>query len=221
MEKKNTLILTIVAIATLLVAVIGATFAFFTAQGNNNINTAAFTANSEGGTSSFSGLFNKTDVGFDIALTEMLENASATTPDSTGKIDNVGLNVTLISANANTTTTCTFNVVYTWNGTKNTYSGGSYYYKKSSGLASTDKEFTYQVTGSSNVGETQFADAGTAAVTLLSGASISTNNATTGISKNYTFTFRFYNFGNKNQNDQKGKKFSGQLSLTNPVCTYA
>ncbi|MEG0794674.1 MAG: hypothetical protein RSG95_02630, partial [Bacilli bacterium] len=32
MEKKNTVLLTVVAVATLLVAVVGATFAFFTAQ---------------------------------------------------------------------------------------------------------------------------------------------------------------------------------------------
>lgn len=51
MEKKNTILLTVIAIATLLVAVVGATFAYFTAQvtsdkaGNNNqtnVTTAAF-----------------------------------------------------------------------------------------------------------------------------------------------------------------------------------
>ena len=33
MEKKNTILLTVIAVATLLVAVVGATFAYFTAQG--------------------------------------------------------------------------------------------------------------------------------------------------------------------------------------------
>ena len=32
MEKKNTVLLTVIAIATLLVAMVGATFAYFTAQ---------------------------------------------------------------------------------------------------------------------------------------------------------------------------------------------
>jgi len=40
MDKKNTMLLTVVAVATLLVAVVGATFAFFTAQ-----NSAAGTTN--------------------------------------------------------------------------------------------------------------------------------------------------------------------------------
>lgn len=49
MEKKNTILLTVIAVATLLVAVVGATFAYFTASGSvsgdkssstGNINTA-------------------------------------------------------------------------------------------------------------------------------------------------------------------------------------
>ena len=32
-NKKNTILLTVIAVATLLVAVVGATFAYFTAQG--------------------------------------------------------------------------------------------------------------------------------------------------------------------------------------------
>lgn len=36
MEKKNTILLTVIAIATLLVAVVGATFAYFTASVNTN-----------------------------------------------------------------------------------------------------------------------------------------------------------------------------------------
>lgn len=51
MEKKNTILLTVIAIATLLVAVVGATFAYFTAQvtsdkadknNQTNVTTAAF-----------------------------------------------------------------------------------------------------------------------------------------------------------------------------------
>lgn len=49
MEKKNTILLTVIAIATLLVAVVGATFAYFTAtvttdkkDGNNTTNVTAY-----------------------------------------------------------------------------------------------------------------------------------------------------------------------------------
>ena len=48
MEKKNTILLTVIAVATLLVAVVGATFAYFTATnstsgegGTTDVTTAA------------------------------------------------------------------------------------------------------------------------------------------------------------------------------------
>ncbi len=41
MEKKNTILLTVIAVATLLVAVVGATFAYFTATVTDNRNTDA------------------------------------------------------------------------------------------------------------------------------------------------------------------------------------
>lgn len=44
MEKKNTVLLTVIAVATLLVAVVGATFAYFTATANTD-NTGAGTTN--------------------------------------------------------------------------------------------------------------------------------------------------------------------------------
>ena len=38
-NKKNTILLTVIAVATLLVAVVGATFAYFTAQGGTSVQT--------------------------------------------------------------------------------------------------------------------------------------------------------------------------------------
>ena len=47
MDKKNTMLLTVIAVATLLVAVVGATFAFFTASQTNNSGTSTITATTE------------------------------------------------------------------------------------------------------------------------------------------------------------------------------
>ena len=44
MDKKNTMLLSVIAVATLLVAVVGATFAYFTATSNTNGTTAGVTA---------------------------------------------------------------------------------------------------------------------------------------------------------------------------------
>ena len=47
MEKKNTILLTVIAVATLLIAVVGATFAYFTAGQTNAGGTTTVTATSE------------------------------------------------------------------------------------------------------------------------------------------------------------------------------
>lgn len=50
-NRKNTILLTVIAVATLLVAVVGATFAYFTAQGDSSVQTPvnAQTANTSNG----------------------------------------------------------------------------------------------------------------------------------------------------------------------------
>lgn len=47
MDKKNTMLLTVIAIATLLVAVVGATFAYFAISTTNNTNTTNITGTTE------------------------------------------------------------------------------------------------------------------------------------------------------------------------------
>lgn len=47
MDKKNTMLLTVIAVATLLVAVVGATFAYFSVTGANDGNTTAVTLEAE------------------------------------------------------------------------------------------------------------------------------------------------------------------------------
>lgn len=86
--KKNTVLLTIIGIATLLVAVVGATFAYFSAvaQGNNNASTIKITSNN-GGTSGFIGgeaitltaIYPKTDAWVNKKITVTYNNPSTTT----------------------------------------------------------------------------------------------------------------------------------------------
>ena len=45
MEKRNTVLLTVIAIATLLVAVVGATFAYFSADISGNNGSVTVTGN--------------------------------------------------------------------------------------------------------------------------------------------------------------------------------
>ena len=55
MDKKNTMLLTVIAVATLLVAVVGATFAFFTASNTATGTTSAETTTTKVGSVAFTG----------------------------------------------------------------------------------------------------------------------------------------------------------------------
>lgn len=53
-NRKNTILLTVIAVATLLVAVVGATFAYFTAQGGNTASNSITVETEAAASSSFS-----------------------------------------------------------------------------------------------------------------------------------------------------------------------
>ena len=68
MERKNMVLLTVIAVATLLVAVVGATFAYFTATVSNDFATGATGSGAQGGTNVTAGSVNGTgDAGIVIA----------------------------------------------------------------------------------------------------------------------------------------------------------
>ena len=65
-NRKNTILLTVIAVATLLVAVVGATFAYFTAQGGTAANTPVVVQTYK----SSAGSFNITDGNLEIRATQ-------------------------------------------------------------------------------------------------------------------------------------------------------
>lgn len=79
MDKKNTMLLTVIAIATLLVAVVGATFAYFSIQSDNS----GIKATDVTGTAKSTGAITMVSLGKDLSLTltgaEMVESAQNTT----------------------------------------------------------------------------------------------------------------------------------------------
>lgn len=106
MDKKNTLLLTVIAVATLLVAVVGATFAYFTAQGGAAADTAVNVTTGTADSSSFGtwtainltadvNNFNQTDktnvTGSSTGTVTFTANSADATSDF---CYNVGLNVT-------------------------------------------------------------------------------------------------------------------------------
>jgi len=79
MDKKNTMLLTVIAVATLLVAVVGATFAYFTASNTNDNQTTVVTGQTT--TIAAVGLSNPTpSLYISLTATEMAQATNAYKP---------------------------------------------------------------------------------------------------------------------------------------------
>lgn len=110
MEKKNTLLLTVIAVATLLVAVVGATFAYF---GSFNVDTNSSTNVNVTTGAGQSVLFKTTGTDLNYTVPDNKMGAGVgDTLEEAGK-GNATLTVSLSSGTTDATTTCTYDVVYT------------------------------------------------------------------------------------------------------------
>lgn len=104
MDNKNTILLTVVAVATLLVTAVGATFAYFTAQVDHN-NTITVEATT-GKTASFISEAGE-PLAFEVKSSDMLESkVDSVNPKGT---DNSTMKVTLTGDPG---TTCTYKLTY-------------------------------------------------------------------------------------------------------------
>lgn len=198
MEKRNTLLLTVVAIATLLVAVVGATFAYFAASTETD-NTLGVTANTMGGST-----FVATP-GSPIALdiTADVMQQSNTNNTTAAKSANSTLEVKLASPANDTTVSCTYDIVY--------YdTGDTFTTVKPEGYA---HEFTLSGTDMTTL-DYETIDATTRKVTVIDNAEI-TANTTAGTTKQYTFQADFYNVAAA---QATGKHYAGYFAVENVVC---
>ncbi len=168
MEKRNTLILTIIAIIALLTSVIGATFAFFmaeinTAKGNVNLtlnsssNKAVFTASSTG----------DVNINVDAYMMQVHDATNGEITSNNAEIannlkSNASINVSLTASEDNQETKCTYDLVFVWdNESANNFtekttaeekaSNGSKYYESKYYVRSNNttvegfKEFTIEI----------------------------------------------------------------------------
>ena len=121
MEKKNTLLLTVIAIATLLVAVVGATFAFFASQTDTNANIPV-NVKTAGKAGAFQSQATE-NIHISVTSAAMLESvANNETPINISASDKDTATVTAnLSAPAGETVTCTYDVVWVWGDAVNTY----------------------------------------------------------------------------------------------------
>ena len=217
-RKNNTAMLTVIAIATLLVAVVGATFAYFSASETNtsNVTVSATTASAA---DVFTSTGNST-IEFEITADKMQHPVSDTVADT----DNGTIQVALTAGSS--TASCTYDIIYTV-GTAFTQSAentaNALEYAMTGACTSSDT--TNSPCAAKNFSDTNLKGNGTDGVfTLVSGATIVDSyddgaQSQTTTTQDWLFTGDFYNL-TVSQNDQiTNGAFGGNISVTNVVCS--
>lgn len=217
MEKKNTLLLTVIAVATLLVAVVGATFAYFGSFDTNSTQNANVNVTTGSGQS----VVFKT-VGKDMEYTVPDKNMGAgegTDLVEAGKGDG-SLTVSLSAGTTDATTTCTYDVTYTGTPKYTKVVEGEFVYTLTA-PAVVEGKFVPGTRTSTVIGSNlsmELLQTGTE-VTIATGESISSAdleaNATTVV---YNISSIFSNMPNTDQSDLANTSFIGSLGVKNVKC---
>ena len=204
MEKKNTLLLTVIAVATLLVAVVGATFAYFGSFTTTVDNKAGVNVTTEAA-----------QLKLNVAGAEMLKGDGAATSVGTYEGDKATLTVKLNATDPATKTTCTYDIYYKYDDASAVY--GATDTPVTTGTEG--KEFTYTLTPSAGITvETAyvateekdfsvFKDA-TAEVKVAHGSIEVTNGDAT---QTLDVNVKFYNFPTIDQTALSKKSFAGKF----------
>lgn len=201
MEKKNTVLLTVIAIATLLVAVVGATFAYFSASVTSTEKTTV-TATTAKANDVFTYTANN-EIVLDAITNENMSLAQK------GQFIDSDEKTTVVSLQAGDgEATCTYDLV--WSETS------SEKYALSSTLTEGTKEFTLK---GNDDGTQSFAETNVDKLPATLGSYTITDNGTdsTATTQTWTFTAQFYNL-DAVQNDQIDKTFTGEISVANVRC---
>jgi len=203
MEKKNTILLTVIAVATLLVAVVGASFAFFAVQETNNANVDITTT-----TAKASDVFSATGSGaLSLNVTnDVMQEASSTSNPVAVSAEDSNMKVSLTAGSGKAS--CTYKITYTNTGAE---------YKMTANAAN-GLEYTIAGTdGTQTIAETNMDK-----VTSFGPFTIEDTyeEASAATVQTWTFTAKFYNLAVE-QNDHLNKTYSGTFKVTDVVCTNA
>lgn len=212
-NKKNTILLTVIAVATLLVAVVGATFAFFSAQGGGTSNATIQVAT---GTTSSATLGTYTAIQLYADADNFIQGGEDVTGTSTGSV--------------------TWKAPSNSSGTEPSEADRTMCYTAT--LAITDNTFVVSSTNATGAAELEFS-AQKGSTTIINKMDITTTKTdvqiptTTGgsdyihkltaaagaeISDTWTLTVTLKNL-DVDQNDNTGKAFSGAVKFVKVDCT--
>lgn len=209
MEKKNMILLTVIAVSTLLVAVVGATFAYFTAtttsQGNNTTTTVTTQqiAGTDWTATSKSGKSPAVYPGY-MAYQEYLLDASTGAAGSIAKYD-LSIQGT-IDAAFNTDVTYEVYAVTQSDAPTYTFNAGT------SSQVTVGNEYRYSIAGASFDKGAQLELVTSGTETLTEGkTAIETGVTIDGGSKRYYVLVLKYANNEKSQDTQQAKTFTAQL----------
>ena len=204
MERKNTILLTVIAVATLLVAVVGASFAYFAVDASNDAEVKVQTTTAAG-----SDIFTAT--GSETMTLNVTNDVMMQTGANVGDVAVSDTDSSMkISLQAGTgVATCTYKLVYNNTGAAYTMTTG----------AADGKEYTLEGT----YGADGFAETNMDKVAEALAAKTYTITNTAGQAKTeqtWTFTAKFYNLA-IDQEGQMNKSYAGNIKVTDVKCTNA
>lgn len=214
MEKKNTLLLTVIAVATLLVAVVGATFAYFGSFTTTVNNQAGVNVTTEAAKSS-TFLTEAAQLKLNVAGAEMLKGDGPASSVGTYEGNKATLTVKLNATDPATKTTCAYDIYYKYDDGSAVYGAG----ETPVTTGTEGKEFTYTLTPSAGITvETAYVATeekdfsvfknATEEVKVASGSIEVTNGDA---SQTLDVNVKFYNFPTIDQTKLSKKSFAGKF----------
>ncbi len=214
MERKNTLLLTVIAVATLLVAVVGATFAYFTASGTNSAESEidVITRSIDAVNTS------ATPITMEVTLADMLETAGKN-DYSAFKEETATLSLDAENGNGGGANVCTYDLVYTPNVSgqfTNTVANTTPYNELTIQGAATVTNTTASTNTVNSFTELSLHNI-TAATTLVDDAVFTLNGADVLSTLTWSIDVRFYNLA-IDQSELAEDTFGGVITFENLSC---
>ena len=218
-NKKNTILLTVIAVATLLVAVVGATFAYFTAQGAQGT-TADVTVSTGTAASSEFGVIKALNLYAD--ATTFAEGAGDVTGDTTGTVKWTAPGA-VTGQEAPSDADRSFCYTASLNITANTFTVSAANTEKLNELEFTAKKGETVLLDKISLVDfdTKVGKTGTIKIPTTANGSEYTHklvaDAGASVTDNWTITVTLKNLA-MNQNENTGKQLTGQIAFTKTNC---
>ena len=218
-NKKNTILLTVIAVATLLVAVVGATFAYFTAQGAQGT-TATVTVSTGTAASSEFGTIDPLNIYAD--ATTFAEGAGDVTDDTTGTVKWTAPGA-VTGQEAPSEADRSFCYTASLNITANTFTVSAANTENLNELEFTAKEGETVLLDKISLVDfdTKVGKTGTIKIPTTANGSEYTHklvaDAGASVTDNWTITVTLKNLA-MNQNENTGKQLTGQIAFTKTDC---